>query len=132
MKIWDMLLNYANDFDVYDTDFDVSVCCVAPDIYSESDMEFADDFYSDKFAVMIYKAVDVIPESIHDFSATGKWSDFVRRNKEKLREWAERNWFYVPKSEDEFTYQWINEIHLYLAGYADESSYKALFELNLV
>lgn len=132
MKIWDLLLNNEKDYDVCDTELDISVCCVAPDIYSESDMEFADDFYYDKFAVMIYKAVDVLPDTENGCYVQAKWCDFIKRNKEKLRKFADENWYWVSKDEYGFIYQWIREIHLYLAGYADESSCKALFELNLV
>lgn len=132
MKIWDFLLNNENDYDVWDTEIDYCVCCVAPDIYSETQMEYADDFYYDKFVVAIYKAVDVLPETEDGCTVHGKWSEFIRRNKEKLKNFAEKNWFYVPQDEDEFIYQWTKEIHLYLAGYGDESSCKALLELNLV
>jgi hypothetical protein len=46
---------------------------------------------------------------------------------EKFKKFTAEHWNnQYEDDEDEFIYQWINEIHLYMAGYTTERIYKLL------
>jgi hypothetical protein len=116
------LYNYINmaenDFDTYDIEYDaeVTVC----HIYKEND-EY------DKFCNGIIKKVDVI--KINGDSLIVNWSELINRNMDKFREFSEEHWYancQYEDDDDEFIYQWINEIHQYMAGNVSEDFYSVL------
>lgn len=121
MKLYDIMKMSQDDFDTYDTvyDADVTVCYI-----EEAE---ANDNY-DKFCIELLKKVEVeriIPES----HLIVKWTELIQNNMEKFKEFARKNWIYdYEDDEDEFIYQWIKEIHYYLAGYVDEDFYDELVE----
>ncbi len=44
-----------------------------------------------------------------------------------LKEFTKEYWNYTYENvEDEFIYQWINELHAYSAGYTSENVYKSI------
>ena len=116
MTLYEYLQMAENDFDTYDTKYDaeVTVC----HIYEE------DDAY-DKFCNGIIKKVDVI--KINDDTLTVNWSELIERNIDKFKWFAREHWIYDYEDDiDEFVYQWINEIHMYIAGYVSEDFYDVL------
>lgn len=118
MTLYEYLQMAENDFDTYDTKYDagVTVC----HIYEEND-----DY--DKFCNGIIKKVDVIKVNKH--SLTVNWSELIERNMSKFKEFTAKHWRYQYEDDiDEFVYQWINEIHMYMAGYVSESFYTKLIE----
>lgn len=124
MKLYDIMKISQDDFDTYDTVYDaeVTVC------YIEED-ETNDNY--DKFCIELMKKVEVkriIPES----HLVVKWTELIQNNMEKFKEFTKENWYescQYEDDEDEFVYQWINEIHYYLAGYVSEDFYDKLVEL---
>jgi hypothetical protein len=109
------------DYDTYDVDFDAIVTVCLPD---EDDNL---DAYG-KFCFEIIKKVDVV--RVTDNGLIVDWSRFIKRNIEQLREFTDEYWYNnYADDEDEFIYQWINEIHAYLAGYVSEDFYEKLVEL---
>jgi hypothetical protein len=105
-----------NDYDTCDTTYDavVTVCY----IYEEND-EY------DKFCNGIIKKVNVI--NINDDVLIVNWSELIERNMDKFKKFTKKHWKYQYENDiDEFVYQWINEIHMYMAGYVSESFYSVL------
>jgi hypothetical protein len=116
------LYDYINmaeaDFDTYDAKYDavVTVCY----IYEEND-EY------DRFCNGIIKKVNVV--KIHGDVLTVDWSELIERNIIKFRMFAAENWYsncQYENDEDEFVYQWINEIHQYMAGNVSIDFYSKL------
>lgn len=120
MKLYDVMKKSEEDYDTYDTEYDASVTvCYIDDEYEE-------DNY-DKFCNEIIKKVEVtriIPNS----HLVCDWTKLIRDNMEKFRAFAMRYWAFEYNDEDEFIYQWINEIHLYMAGYVSEDFYGVLID----
>ena len=122
MKLYDFLKISQNDFDTYDTVYDtgVTVCYI--------DEEDAEDSY-DKFCIEMMKKVEVKEQN--DDILIVKWTELIQNNMEKFKEFTKENWYescQYEDDEDEFIYQWINEIHQYMAGYVSEKFYDKLVE----
>ena len=118
MTLFEYLKMAENDFDTFDTKYDecITVCFI--------DEEYAKDEY-DKFCIGIIKKVNV--EKIHGDTLTVNWSELIERNMDKFRKFTNKYWKYNYEDDiDEFVYQWINEIHSYMAGYVGESFYSVL------
>ena len=121
MTLYEYLKMSKDDFDTYDTVFDtgVTVCYIE---------EERDEY--DKFCNGIIKKVNVVSVG-RDF-LTVDWTELIERNIDKFKAFTRENWRKDCQYEDdidEFIYQWINEIHLYMAGYVDEDFYYLLNEL---
>lgn len=121
MTLYEYLKLSENDFDTYDTVYDagVTVCYIAD--------EDENDEY-DKFCNGIIKKVEVV--KINDDSPVVNWTELIERNMDKFKAFAREYWIYDYEDDiDEFIYQWINEIHYYVAGYVDEDFYSVLNKL---
>ena len=123
MKLYDFLKISQNDFDTCDTVYDtgVTVCYI--------DEEDAEDSY-DKFCIELMKKVEV--EEQNGDILIVKWTELIQNNMEKFKEFTAENWYescQYEDDEDEFIYQWINEIHQYMAGNVSEDFYDKLVEL---
>ena len=110
MTLYEYLKMSENDYDTYDTDYDavVTVCYIAD--------EDEEDEY-DKFCNGIIKKVNVIHIDTHYL--TVDWTELIKRNIDKFKAFTKENWYESCQYEDdidEFIYQWINEIHQYMAG----------------
>ena len=126
MTLFEYLQIAENDFDTYDTKYDTGVTVCHID-------EECDDY--DKFCNGIIKKVDVV--RVNGDILVVNWSELIERNMDKFKEFTEKYWHKNCQYEDdidEFVYQWINEIHMYMAGYVSESFYSKLNNLvdNLV
>lgn len=121
MTLYEFMKMSECDYDTYDVDFDAVVTVCLPD--EDDDL----DAYG-KFCFEIIKKVDVV--KVADTGLIVDWSGFIKRNIEQLREFADEYWYNnYADDDDEFIYQWINEIHAYLAGYVSENIYEKLVEL---
>lgn len=123
MKLYDFLKVAQNDFDTCDTVYDagVTVCFI-----DEAD---ATDNY-DKFCIELMKKVEV--DKQNDDILLVKWTDLIQNNMEKFRAFTKENWYancQYEDDDDEFIYQWINEIHQYMAGNVAEDFYDELIKL---
>ena len=119
MTLYEILKLTECDYDTYDTEYDavVTVCWID---------EETDNY--DKFCMGIIKKVEVV-KKVGD-GLLVNWSDLIKRNMEKFRQFTKDNWnFQYEDDDDEFIYQWINEIHLYMAGYVNEKTYEKLIAL---
>lgn len=121
MTLYEYLKMSEGDFDTYDTDYDavVTVCYI----------EEEDDEY-DKFCNGIIKKVNVVHVDRHYL--TVDWTEMIQRNIDKFKAFTKEHWKKSCQYEDdidEFIYQWINEIHYYMAGYTDEDTYLELNKL---
>lgn len=111
------LVKIKGGIDTYDIKYDITVCCEEP---------YQVGGYGDEFTKYVYDNVEVTDakNNICD------WTKFVNDNKAALKEFSNRNWRGgIPDDNDNFEYEWIKEIHLYLAGYVSNSEYKELFML---
>ena len=110
ITLYDYLKMSENDFDTYDTTYDavVTVCYIAD--------EDENDEY-DKFCNGIIKKVNVVHIDTHYL--TVNWTELIERNMDKFKAFTKEHWYESCQYEDdidEFIYQWINEIHQYMAG----------------
>ncbi len=118
MKLYDFIKLTEADYDTYDTVYDacVTVCYI-------DDEDITDDY--DKFCIEITKKVEV--EKQNGDILIVKWTNLIQNNMEKFKNFTEKYWKYTYEDdEDEFIYQWINEIHSYMAGYVSEDFYSIL------
>ena len=120
MTLYELMKVAKEDYDTYDDVYDavVTVCYI--------DEEDVEDNY-DKFCTEIIKKVEV-EEKVGDGFIV-KWTELIEKNMEKFRKFTKENWKKDCQYEDddeEFVYQWINEIHSYMAGYVPEDFYKEL------
>ena len=119
MTLFEYLQMTECDYDTYDTKYDTGVTVCHID-------EECDEY--DKFCNGIIKKVDVV--GINNDILTVNWSELIERNMDKFKEFTAEHWRYQYKDDiDEFEYQWINEIHMYMAGYVGDSFYSVLNEL---
>ena len=121
MTLYEFLKMRETDFDTCDTVFDtgVTVCYI--------DKE--EDEY-DKFCNGIIKKVDVI--HIDEDCPTVNWYEMIERNVDKFKAFTKEHWYENCQYEDDiddFIYEWINEIHYYMAGYVAEDFYIVLNKL---
>ena len=118
--LYDYLNMAENDFDTYDTKYDTGVTvCHINDEYDEYD----------KFCNGIIKKVNVV--EINKNSLTVNWSELIERNMDKFKRFASEHWYANCQYEDdvdEFVYQWIEEIHQYMAGNVSIDFYETLNE----
>ena len=120
MTLFEYLKMSEGDFDTYDTKYDaeVTVCYI--------EEEYETDEY-DKFCNGITKKVNVV--KINGDYLIVNWSELIERNMNKFKDFTKKYWKYQYKNDiDEFVYQWISEIHMYIAGYVSESFYSTLNE----
>jgi hypothetical protein len=120
ITLYDYINMAKNDFDTYDTKYDASVTVCH--IYKEDE----EDEY-DKFCNGIIKKVNVV--EVVGGGLVVNWCELIERNMDLFRDFTEEHWYFqYEDDEDEFIYQWINEIHQYIAGNVDIDFYSVLNE----
>ena len=124
MTLYDFLKLVKADFDTYDTVFDIEVTACEPYESSQENMEWYDKYYN-----FILKHVEFV-EKTGEYSCVANWYKFIKDNMETFRECANDMWKEgtVPDDEDDFIYEWIEEINGWLAGYVSENEYKIFME----
>lgn len=116
MTVYDYLKMNECDEDFWDDQFDtcVTICC--------PDMD--DDSWINKFTWEISKHAEVIKTTEPVLAG---WTAMIERNWEKFKEFTKANWEHDYEDKDDFIYEWINEIHMYIAGYMPEDYYEVLY-----
>lgn len=123
MKLYDFMKMTQNDYDTEDTVY----CAIVTVCYIEED-EINDNY--DKFCIELMKKVEMV-EQVGD-GLLVKWTELIQNNMEKFRAFTAKNWYescQYENDDDEFIYQWINEIHQYMAGNVSEDFYDELVKL---
>ena len=123
MKLYDFMKMSENDYDTFDAvyDADVTVCFIEENKSNDS---------YEKFCIELMKKVEV--EKVNGDILIVKWTELIQNNMEKFRAFTKENWYescQYEDDEDEFIYQWINEIHQYMAGNVSEDFYDELVKL---
>ena len=121
MKLYEYMKLSQVDYDTYDTVYDacITVCSI------DEEDEAKDSYY--KFCTEIIKKVEV--EKQNGNILLVKWTKLIQDNMEKFKAFTEKHWKYTYEDdEDELIYQWINEIHYYMAGYVSEDFYDTLVD----
>lgn len=116
MKLYDWLSIDKGSYDCYDTDIDESVTIDWID-KPKSDYDF--------FVVGLLKKVD-IEQKTDDCTLVCDWSKLIRENFTKFKLFTKEHWARDYKDEYDFIYQWIRELHSYVAGYVNDSFYSTL------
>lgn len=118
ISLYEFLELTEGTFDTCDTDFDITVTVDWVD--TEND-------YYEKFCRGIVKLVDV-KKKVRDNLVCG-WSEMIEHNMAIFKEFTKKNWTHqYEDDEDEFVYQWIREIHYWLAGCTSEPIYQDFVE----
>ena len=68
-------------------------------------------------------------EKVDDSTLICDWSKLIRDNYSKFKEFTEWNWQRNYADTEEFIFQWIRELHYYVAGYVPEETYSKILEL---
>lgn len=118
MKLYDWLSIDKGSYDCYDTDIDESVTIDWID-KPKSDYDF--------FVVGLLKKVD-IEQKTDGCTLVCDWSKLIRENLSKFKAFTKEHWEHDYKDKYEFIYQWIRELHYYVAGCVSESFYSTLKE----
>ena len=124
MTLYDFISKTERDYDVYDDVFDaeVTVCYISEDEEDDDNAKFCNE---------IIKKVNFIKQT-DDCILIADWTGMIKRNMDKFKAFTKKHWYeccQYEDDEDEFVYQWINEIHSYMSGYAPEDLYKELADL---
>lgn len=120
IKLYDFIRMSESDYDTCDTEYDamVTVCYIDDE----------EDNY-DKFCNNIIKKVNVI--KINGDCLVVDWCELIKRNIIKFRTFAAKHWHencQYKDDEEEFIYQWIEEINQYMAGYVSMKFYDILIK----
>ena len=123
MTLYDFIKVTNRDYDTYDTEMDAEVTVCA---FDEED-EKSEDYY-EKFRIGIMKFVEVA-KGLSTCEITCKWTEMIEHNISVFKEFTRKNWRnQYEDDEDEFIFQWINEINQLSAGNCCESVYKDFVE----
>lgn len=124
MTLYEFIKVANKDYDTYDTVYDTVVTVCA---FNEEDEKSEDNY--EKFRIGIMKYVEVI-KGISGYELVCDWTGMIKRNEAVFREYTEQFWDtrWQNLDEDDFIYEWIDEIHKYCAGYSSEQNYKRLVE----
>lgn len=123
MKLYDYLKLTEKDYDTEDTLY----CATVTVCYIEENGK--NDNY-DKFCIELMKKAEI--EKVFDNAILVKWTDLIQNNMDKFRKFTAENWYescQYENDDDEFIYQWINEINQYMAGNVSEDFYEKLVKL---
>lgn len=113
-KLSEVVNSSQDDFDTYDTVYDV-IITVCYDPYDK-------DYY-DKFCNGIINYINVV--RFGKDTLTCDWADFIERNIDVFKDFTANYWGeQYEDDDDEFVYQWLNEIEGFLAGNTSESVYR--------
>lgn len=124
MKLIDFLRDEQNDFDTYDTVFDAIVTVCWDDTLLE---EMKSPRGYDGFTYKLLRIVDILECSD---TPVVDWSGLLYRNIDLFRDFANKYWYKNNwEDNDDFVCEWIEQIHLLLAGYESDDGYKKYIEL---
>lgn len=127
MTILDYIMDNGKELcaDIWDDEYDT---CVTVDISVEDE---AEENY-DRFCRKLLSKVEFVGhvwswdlDKYEETSLIAKWSKFIGDNLKEFRDfsnkyWVKNNW----EDDEDFVYEWIGQLHLYMAGYGTEEEYK--------
>ncbi len=116
MRLLDYLKINSECTDFHDYIYSSGVVCV--DYYPNDPLK---NWHS-LFCVALYEKVQVTDYCV------ACWSDLIVNNYEKFKEFSNKHWATQYDDEDDFIYEWIKELHLYLAGMTNNDMYRYLYE----
>ena len=119
MTLYEFITMEHTDFDTYDTEFDICVTVCEPYDYDEGEEKEYYDIFND----LIMQKVELV-EKTGECTCVCKWSKFIKKNLEVFRKATDELWVRTPKEDDDLIYEWIKEIHAWMAGYVSEGIYK--------
>ena len=120
MTLYEFINLHETDYDCPDNDYDISVTVCHIDEINDS---------YDEFCIKLIQHVSVLSTNYNDDPIVN-WSEFIRKNMRTFREFTAKHWDeQYEDDEDDFIYQWIQELHMYLAGYVSEDFYNVLVKL---
>lgn len=124
MTLYQLVKASGCDYDTYDNVYDAEVTVCS---FDEGD-EQSEEYY-EKFRIGIMKFVEVVDNSATHWGIVCKWTEMIERNLSVFKELTLKYWdnFY-EEDDDEFVYQWINEINQWSAGNCWERIYKDFVE----
>ena len=126
MTLYEMLMTHESVCeDTSDTVFDAVVTIDWERDYSPSyDLKALHDF-----SINLFKAVNFIEVNKYNVWIID-WSGFIKDNLEKFKQFSKDYWErdISDWSDDDLIYEWINELHYCLAGYATDFIYKEFNE----
>lgn len=114
MKLYDYLRLTECDYDTYDDAYDavITVCI---------NTEPEDDY--DEFCIDLCNKIDICKIS-EDGNPICNWSEFIERNLHVFRKFANKYWTKGNyEDEEDFIYEWIKELHMFLAGYGNDYTF---------
>ena len=113
MTLYDFSYIHECDFDTYDDVYDVIVTV-------SINLEPGDDY--DEFCNELIKLVEV-KKILPSGDPICGWTDLIKRNMDVFRQFSDKHWGNKYEDEDDFIYEWIEELHLFLAGYGEDGKY---------
>lgn len=119
-SVYEFMCLTQGDYDINDSELDTSVTVV---YIEESD----DNDTHEQFCIELLKKVKL--NSFTNNCVEADWSALIRENKELFTQFMKENWKQQYTDEEEFIYQWIKEIHLYLAGYTYDDMYAKMLDV---
>ena len=118
IRLYDFLVLSNSTYDTCDIEYDGIITC---DGIEDEPQDNYEKFYQE-----MCKKVEILNnDGCHLLI---NWIDLIKRNIDKFKQFSKENWKYdyEEDGDDELIYQWINEIHLYFAGYVGDDTYKKL------
>ena len=113
MTLYDLLKMSECDYDTWDNVYDAEVTV---SINIEPKNEY------DEFCVALCEKIEVV--EIKEEWLICNWSDYIKRNINVFRQFADENWFKNNfEDEDDFIYEWIQELGRFMAGYGVDIEY---------
>ena len=124
MTLYQLVKASGCDYDTYDNVYDAEVTVCS---FDEGD-EQSEDYY-EKFRIGIMKFVEVVDNSATKWGIVCKWTEMIEHNISIFKEFTRKNWRnQYEDDEDEFIFQWINEINQWCGGNCWERVYKDFVE----
>ena len=121
MTLYELFKETESDYDCYDTEFDMCVTVCLPEEVEDT---------CDLFCTEMAKRVEVVEYTKGDCVCICDWYHLIEANIEKFREFANKFWYKNNhEDKDDFIEEWINELHLFFAGYGCEENYNELNKL---
>ena len=122
MTVYEFMKMSDEDYDVADNTFDASVTICMP--YDDDD-----DAYS-KFIIELTKKVQVVSHgTVQGYGyVVADWTKLINDNWSKFKRLTKKYWKHDYEDDDDFRYEWINELHYYCAGYTYDEMYEELYK----
>ena len=123
MTLWEEFQQVEGDcFTLADTVFDVC-----------TDFEWCKEYYNekepwDRFCKAFFSVVE-IDRKISATHIILKITELIQENKEEFTAFMKEHWGYTEYEGDDFDYEWVRELILFLEGNATDGQYKMLTEV---